>query len=471
MLRHQMPDLDPQWAWAPFEPGGKRPWDMRLAGHLLRRAAGGASFDQLQQAVADGLPATLNRLLEGEKGWRSFYEQAGELADSIAGTTNEAEMRAWWLYVILRSPHPLLEQMTLFWHNHFATSQAKVNDVAAMLGQNQLLRRHALGKFGPLLHEISKDPAMMVWLDTGLNKKGKPNENYARELMELFTLGRGHYSERDIREAARAFTGWSIKDGKYLFVKNEHDAGPKSVFGKSDRFGGEGIVELCLDRPETARFLVVKLIRGFISDTLAPSPRLVEALANPFRDSDYDIQALMRTLLGSNLFFSEHAYRARIKSPTAFAVGIVKGLQGNVNSLNLAQATENLGQKLFFPPSVKGWDGGAAWLNSTTLLMRQNLAQALTGAEDNRFGRRCDPAALIRQRRLENAGDQELVEFFVDLFLQGDLASASRARLLEYRRLSARQPYPVYWTEEDIRDQRVRSLCYLVLTQPEFQLD
>lgn len=471
MFLRKNPRIDPKWAWTAYEPNSRQPWNQKLAGHLLRRAAFGGSAAEQKQALNDGPAATLDRLLAGGPDTSTFYRQADALAEPIGRGVDDAPLRAWWIYVLLHTPHPLREKMTLFWHNHFATSQAKVNDVAAMLGQNQLLRQHALGKFGPLLQDMSKDPAMLVWLDTVQNKKGKPNENYARELMELFSLGRGHYTEKDIREAARAFTGWSLKEGRFSFQKSQHDPGAKTVFGKTSKFGGEQIVELCLDRPEAARFLVVKLIRAFISDTLEPEPELVEALALPFRESDYDVSQLMRRLLSSNLFFSEHSYRARIKTPTEFAVGIVRGLEGNVSAVGLADALENLGQKLFFPPSVKGWDGGAAWLNTNTLLLRQNLAQALTSTEDSRFGRRCDPVALVAKYNLGRASDSQLVDFFAGLFLQNDLPAEARERLIEYRRESAAQAYPSYWTEQDVADHRLRTLCYLVLTQPEMQLD
>ncbi len=465
-----MPDtkIDPRWAWEPYRPSNDQPWDLRQAGHLYRRAGFGTSLPELRNAVKQGPDKSIDLLLKGGPDQQAFEDKAAIVTKGIGD--NEESMRAWWLFRMLHSPHPLQEKLTLFWHNHFATSNAKVNNAGYMIGQNELIRRNALGCFRTLLQEMSKDPAMMVWLDTNQSKKGMPNENYARELMELFSLGIGNYTEEDIREAARAFTGWEIKEGKFRFNRGQHDTGKKTVFGKSGRFGGEDIVNLCLEKPVAAQFIAGKLFRFFVSETIPATPELLEPLAVRFRRSDYDIGDIVGVLLRSNLFFSEHAYRSRVKSPTDFCLGIVRGLEGRVGTIGLAQALENLGQKLFYPPSVKGWDGGTTWLNSTTLLLRQNLALALTSTEDNRFGRRTDPAALVRKQGIREE-DATLVDFFVQLFLQGDLPAASRDSLLAYMKKSRKHPYPVYWTETDFADHRVRALCHLVLTQPEFQLD
>jgi len=461
--------LDPVWAWAEYRPASGNAWDLKKVGHLYRRAAFGASWADLQRGVALGPRKCVDVLLQGGPGQREFDEQTAVMAADIAAANNELSLRALWLYRILHSPHPLREKMTLFWHNHFATSNAKLNNAAYMQGQNDLLRQHALGKFGPLLQDISKDPAMMIWLDTNLSTKGMPNENYARELMELFSLGIGNYTEADIREAARAFTGWEIKDGKYFFNKSQFDATEKTFLGRKGKFRGEDIVQICLEQEACPYFLCRKLFVFLVSETVPPTKELLRPLAERLRKTDFDIADLVATVLRSNLFFSEHAYRTRIKSPTDFGVGIVKALEGRIGATGLAQAMENLGQKLYYPPSVKGWDGGTSWLNSTTLLQRHNLAQALTSTEDNRFGRRLDPAALAARHGKQS--DEEVVGFFLDLFLQGDVPPPTRASLLQYMQKSKQSPYPVYWSQDDVRQHRIRAVCHLVLTQPEFQLD
>ncbi len=461
--------IDPRWAWEPYRPSDKAPWDLRRAGHLLRRATFGASWHDLQTTLKAGPEQAIDTLLKGGPRQDEFDASLQPLAEYIAKGNSGQQLRAWWLQRMLSSPHPLREKLTLFWHNHFATSNAKVRNAGYMLGQYELMRRHALGHFGLLLQELSKDPAMMIWLDTRDSKKGNPNENYARELMELFSLGIGHYTEQDIREAARAFTGWEIKDDKAVFNEKQHDAGTKTVLGQTGSWKGEDIVRICLEQKSTPTFLIGKLYRFFISETVPAAPELIEPLAEQFRKSDYDIGAVVRTMLSSNLFFAPEVYRTRIKAPVDFTLGMVRALEGRVGTLALADVMEQLGQNVFNPPSVKGWDGGPGWLNGQTLLFRQNLALALTSTEDPRFGSRTDPAALVRKHGKKT--DEEVLDFFLQLFLQGDVPAESRDKLRDYQQSSKKQSYPRYWSQEDAADHRVRTLCHLVLTLPEFQLD
>jgi uncharacterized protein (DUF1800 family) len=460
--------LDPKRAWQPYEPSAADPWDLKKVGHFYRRAAFGPTWSDLQVALGDGPDKAIDRLLRGGPGQDEFEKQTGQIAESIRRANSGQQARAWWLYRMLYTPHPLREKLTLFWHNHFATSNAKVNNAGYMLGQYDLMYRHALGHFRPLLQEMSRDPAMMVWLDTSQSKKGMPNENYARELMELFSLGIGHYTEKDIREAAKAFTGWEIKDGKGVLNAKEHDTTQKTVLGKTGNFQGEDVVDICLEQKSAPYFICGKLYRFLISEAAAPSPELLDPLAAQFRKSDYDFGALVKTVLRSNAFFNAAAYRSRIKAPVDFALGIVRGLEGKTGTTAIAATLEELGQNVFYPPSVKGWDGGQTWLNGQTLLTRQNLTLALTSTEDARFGRRTDPAALAKKY---GKSGPHLVDFFLTLFLQGDVNAESRARLEEYDRHVAKQTYPVYWTKQDAEDHRVRSLCRLVLALPEYQLD
>jgi uncharacterized protein (DUF1800 family) len=461
--------FDPRWAWQPYHPSKEAPWNLQRVGHLYRRAAFGANQAELQAGLKAGPEALIAQLLKGKPGLTEFDAEMEPLARNIARYNDAIHLRAWWLARMLHSPHPLQEKITLFWHNHFATSYAKVQSARFMLGQYELMRRHALGSFSELLREMSSDPAMLIWLDGRDSKKGNPNENYAREIMELFSLGVGHYTEKDIREAARAFTGWEIQGMNAIFNARQHDDGAKTVLGQTGRWKAGDIVRLCLEQKAAASFIVGKLYRFLVSETATPRPELLEPLAEQFRNSGYDFGALVRTMLSSNLFFSPPAYRTRIKSPVDFVLNIVRGLEGQVGTTALAQSLEQLGQNLFSPPSVKGWDGGRSWLNGQTLLFRQNLALALISTEDARFGRRCDPAVLVR--KYNKTTDADTVDFFLGLFLQGEVSAETRAHLLAYQRRSQRLSVPVYWTEQDAVDQRVRSLCHLVLTLPEFQLD
>jgi hypothetical protein len=469
MLDASANTIDPRWSWQPYRPSSEAPWNVQRVGHLYRRAAFGATYSELETGLKAGPEALIDQLLSGGPGLAEFDATMEPLAKNIARYNDGGHLSAWWLTRMLHSPHPLQEKITLFWHNHFATSYAKVRSARFMLGQYELMRRHALGRFSDLLREMSLDPAMLIWLDGRDSKKGNPNENYARELMELFSLGIGHYTEKDIREAARAFTGWEIQENKAVFKSRQHDDGKKTVLSRTGNWNADDIVRVCLEQESAASFIVGKLYRFLISDSIEPSPELLRPLARQFREISYDFGLLVRTMLSSNLFFSSQVHRTRIKSPVDFVLNIVRGLEGKIGTTALAQSLEQLGQNLFSPPSVKGWDGGRSWLNGQTLLFRQNLALALTSTADARFGRRCDPGALAR--KYDRKTDTELVDFFLLVFLQGDVSAEARAKLLDYQHHAHKLPAPVYWTEQEVADQRVRSLCHLVLTLPEFQLN
>jgi uncharacterized protein (DUF1800 family) len=276
---------------------------------------------------------------------------------------------------MMHGGHPLREKMTLFWHNHFATSATKVQSATLMYRQNQLLRQHALGKFSTLLHEVGRDPAMLVWLDASQNVKGRPNENYAREVMEIFTLGVGNYTEKDVRESARAFTGWSVEEQRAVFAADRHDDGTKTILGQSGKWKDDDVGRILLDQPAAARFLAGKLYRAFISETEPPAP-LLEALARRFRTSGSRIDTVLGILFRSRLFFSRHAFLRRVKGPVEFVLGAVQSAwPGPASPADLALALEKMGQTLFAPPNVKGWPGGRDWINTSTLLARHNFAE------------------------------------------------------------------------------------------------
>jgi len=299
------------------------------------------------------------------------------------------ELRGWWLREMLATPSPLTERMTLFWHNHFVSSQQKVKYSQLMYRQNVLLRRHALGDFGVMLHAVSKDPAMLIYLDNANNRKGAPNENFAREVMELFTLGEGHYSEQDIKEAARAFTGWSIDldTGEYKWRRFIHDGGQKTVFGQSGNFSGEEVLDILLAQPACAEYVVAKLWREFVSPE--PDQAEVKRIAQRFRDSRYDIKAALRELFLAPAFWHEKNRAALVKSPVELIVGTLKQFEFRYDDpLPFTFAVAQLGQNIFSPPNVKGWPGGDAWINSSTLLARKAVLERLfrateTGAQRN----------------------------------------------------------------------------------------
>ncbi len=293
------------------------------------------------------------------------------------------ELRGWWVEEMIRTPSPLTERMTLFWHNHFVSGQQKVKLAQLMYRQNVTLRANALGRFGDLLHAVARDPAMVIYLDNAQNRKGTPNENFAREVMELFTLGEGHYGEQDIKEAARAFTGWSLDrdTGQFVFRRFIHDYGQKTVLGKTGNLDGDDVLDILLARPETAEFVTAKLWREFVSPD--PDEAEVKRIAARFRDSRYDIKVALQALLTSDAFYAAENRGVLVKSPVDLVVGTLHqfGMRPG-EPVPFAVAAAAMGQNLFAPPNVKGWPGGEAWINTSTLLARKAFLDRLFRADD-----------------------------------------------------------------------------------------
>jgi len=428
---------EPDRAWAPFEPGPDRPWDLAGVAHLHRRAGFSAPWPVLARDLADGPSKAVDRLIEGEatsgdgQPAAEFAAQMDEMGERLGSSASPGRLRGIWLYRMIHTPRPLLERMTLFWHDHFATSIVKVVNPAPMQRQNALLRAHALGDFKALLAAIGKDPAMLVWLDATASRRGKPNENYAREVMELFTLGRGRYTEADIREAARAFTGRFVSGDRFSELPGQHDDGTKTILGRTGKFSGDDVPAILLDQPACAEFLARKLFRQFISEVDPPSAALIAPLAEAFRASGYAVTAAVRRVLGSNLFHDPATRRRRVKGPVEFAVGTLRALEvmrPTVAAEALGEACVRMGQSLYAPPSVAGWDGGPAWINSTALIARTNFALALLSKADKEFGGRCHPDRLAA--RAGNRKPADAANFVADLLVQDALDAPGRDRLL-----------------------------------------
>jgi hypothetical protein len=480
--------VDPTKAWEPWRPDASQRFDLRWAGHLYRRAAFGGTLDELRQAVKDGHEATVDRLLKGDAEAANYEPLIAASGASIAQSGDENNLRGWWLYAMLHSGHPLREKLTLFWHNHFATSIAKVRSAPAMFAQNQIARKYALGTFRAMLSEMSRDPAMLIWLDSNRNVKGAPNENYAREMLELFTLGVGRYSETDVREAARAFTGWHTDGELFTFAPRYHDSGSKTVLGQTGEWDGTDIQKIALSQPAAALFLARKLYRFFVSESADPPNALLEPLAERLRTSDFDIAPVVSTILRSRHLFSEHAYRQRIKSPVEYTLGVVRTVRPAVAPRELVQPLEQMGQMLFAPPNVKGWVGGKAWLNSATVLARQNFAEAMLGGtvapppappppDDGTAATpvfdtvppAAKPAplppdsALVELVRKANAATPaDTVDLLADVFLQGDVAPDDRKKLIEFA--AASDP------KDAERDKRIRETAHALMTMAEYTL-
>ena len=507
--------VDPVKAWQPWEPTKTDPWNLKWAGHLYRRATFGGSPAELKTAVDKGHTATIDLLIQGEpkaKNLENFINDMGmRVAKKYTPNPNfpprdPYELRAWWLYAMLNSGHPLREKMTLFWHNHFATSVAKVKSPILMYQQNKLLRQYALGKFGPFLLDISKDPAMLEWLDSNSNVKGHANENYGREIQELFSLGVGNYTEKDVQEAARAFTGWHTDGEQFEFNAGLHDDDEKTYKGVKGNLDGGDIVKIILKQPECAQFLVRKLYRYLVSETEQPPAKLLEPLAQQFRKSDYDIGALVKTMISSKHFYSEYAFRHRVKCPVEFVLGAVRETaEGMISQQPLVKRIDSMGQGLFSPPNVKGWPGGQTWLSTATVLARQNFGQALAmgtlwketlppqfdfgqeveATEVDGFPVPEDPNAKPGQRPkqptkpeepapfsgvdparhiadLRTASADKIVDRLVDVYLPGGIGKNAHAKLTAF--IADGKP-----TDKAL-DRRVREAVHAIFSMPEYQL-
>jgi uncharacterized protein (DUF1800 family) len=281
----------------------------------------------------------------------------------------------WWANRMLTSPRPLQEKMALFWHGHFASNEAKVRDYRKLLGQLELFQQHGTGNFRDLTVAVAQDPAMLSFLDAGVNVKGASNENFAREIMEIFTMGVGHYTETDIREAARAFTGWNFVDTKFVVNKDQHDDGEKTFLGHTGHLDGVDVIDIIMQQPATADYIAGKIYRYFVRQEL--SPELQKKLGAILRDNHYEITPLLETIFWSRDFYSPASVGTQIKSPVQLAVSTYKKLgQTNIPGVpDFNQATAALGQQLFSPPTVAGWAGGQSWITPGLLLERGNLAR------------------------------------------------------------------------------------------------
>lgn len=384
-------------------------WNAGTAAHLLNRAGFGGTpaeigalakrapadaVDDLVDEVplVDPLPEPswmspdaaarpnrldLRRLTDDERQQRLREYRIREGARMI-------ELRTWWLQRMRTTQRPLQEKLTLFWHGHFATSMEKVRSAYAMYRQNATLRAHAAGSWEDLVAAVAKDPAMLVYLDNAMSRAGQPNENFARELMELFTLGEGQYSEQDVQEAARAFTGWSLAADRFEFQERPRmrDGERKRVLGKSGRFTGDDVIRIVLDQPAAGPFICRKLWAFFAYEE--PEPAIVDSLAATLRAAKGELRPVLKSMFRSRAFYSARAVRMQIKSPVQWLIATLRSLDAPLpDGVVCASILHGLGQDLFAPPNVKGWPGGTAWITTDTLLKRYNFAGLLVKGADS----------------------------------------------------------------------------------------
>ncbi len=376
--------------------------DRELTAHLLRRFGLGASEAELDYYGAQGYEAAVDRLLDFESVPDPIHDVEANTLRNEQGNLPVPIVQGLVYSWLVATQRPLPHKMMLFWHDHFAVSASKVTQSFLMSQHFETLYQGSLGSFPELLESVSKDPAMIFWLDTQENTRQKPNENFAREVMELFTLGIGHYTEADIQQAARAFTGWSIqrqrRDGQpaasYRFIRGQHDNGQKTILGKTGNFSGEDVLTLLVEHPRTAVHLTEKLWKWFVHPD--PDPAVIERHAARFRQSGMDIRAWLKGVMLSPEFRSEASMRAVVKSPIDFCVPTMRALGLGQAVQYLAQqadtpqagrrvllgvvaarATKSQGMEVMFPPDVAGWDGGPAWITSATIVERIKWAESL----------------------------------------------------------------------------------------------
>ena len=473
--------------------------DIELMAHLMRRAGFGATRQELERRVARGYEATVEDLLNpGEAEYlpddiiRRFHVDMHEARfDESTG--------AYWLYRLVTSTNPMEEKIALFWHGIFATGYSKLNNARSLLNQVDMFRRFGLGRLDDLLVELSKDPAMIIWLDNNDNHNGAINENFGRELLELFSMGIGNYTEDDIKECARAFTGWTLGNAEYMAVRVnkdsawpygriawyfdyrdwDHDEGEKTFLGETGRFNGQDIVRIIARQPATARFIARHVYDFFVADevpvpqwayTPPVDPDAIEIMANAYLDSDHDIRSMMRVTFNSD-FFKEPRF-ARVKCPAELVAGTMRlsgGLTRPDPSIIEAHFVGSyMGQTLLDPPSVEGWHEGVEWINSGALVERVNFA-ASQMSDVNKPGVR----AIIERLAVQNGGrfsPKELVDACLDLMGPITISDdASRAALVEH--VSRQGGLSLHGHEPgDDAEKRVGELLGMIASTREYQL-
>ena len=387
---------DPEAAWSAYRPSSSEPWDEPRVAHLHRRAGFGATWGQVVRDKAEGPEPSIRRVLDGQargpdgRPAEEFAEVVAAMEESARRRPSIGRVQYLWLYRMIVSPHPLAERMTLAWHGHFATSQQKVDDPVAILDQNLAQRRLWRAPFGRLVARMLDDRALLAWLDGFDSRKARPNENLARELLELFALGEGNYTEADIKGVARALTGRRlIRAGDYGGEiqpdPSEHDIGPETFLGRTGSFDATDVARIVVAQPAAAIHVARRLYRTFVSDVDEPPKDLLEPLAVAMRTTDdVDITRGIETVVRSRLFHSAWCRGRRVKGPIDYAVGSARAAEAFdplPDLVDMEIGLGRMGQRPFFPPNVSGWPAGLAWLRGPALLARANFAAGFLNDE------------------------------------------------------------------------------------------
>lgn len=494
------------------------------ASHLLWRAGFGCTWEEAEKLAKLGLAGAIESLVNlptapktdapsscmrppGETE-RELREKVGSLSETQRNKLRQererdereklVELRFWWLNRMLTTSRPLEEKMTLFWHSHFASAYGdKIRHAYSLWQQNETLRRYALSGFDELTQKIVRDPTMLVWLDNANNVRGHANENLARELMELFTLGVGNYTEKDVQESARALTGNHIDRDQWSFVFNSgaHDEGEKTFLGKKGNFKAEDIVKIICAQPACPRFITHKLLEFFVYEN--PEPALVEEAAALFRKVDLHVGAFLAALFQSQIFYSTKAQASVVKSPAMLTVGALKSFRVPVPEKNVVlDALRLMGQDLFIPPDVNGWLGGMAWINSNMLLIRYNFSNfLLNGVSPDQFKTyKKDASAFKRREFVESqrtskpidwspreqlrqlgadrklATGADVVDYYIREFLGRPVSQELRAEFIAFAETDAAGGKKSFSINDSNFDERVRGLVHLIMSSPDYQL-
>ena len=429
--------------------------DIGLMAHLMRRAGFGATRDELEALVENGYEAAVDGLLDPGPAdampddiIRRYHVDQSELRIQGAGAAN-------WLYKMVSTSAPLEEKIALFWHSLFATGERKVNNLKTMMSQVDMFRRHGLGSFRTLLLELSRDPAMLYWLDNNENHGHAVNENYGRELLELFSMGVGNYTERDVKECARAFTGWTVEAAEYMTLRStkasiwpygrvsfqfeyrpgDHDGSEKEFLGETGRFDGRDVIDIIVRQPATAKFVATRLFLFFASDEVeGRGEQLIDEMARTYFDSGYEIRAMLRTLFLSEYFRSEAARFARVKSPVELVAGVLR-LTGEFawprrEIWDAAVAVQYMGQELLNPPNVEGWHEGSEWIDSGSMVERVNFAAEHLGNSDQPGVRAC--VDRLRRMNGESMTPADAVDHCLDILGPVQVSGDTREALVDH---------------------------------------
>ena len=456
--------------------------------HLLRRAGFGPSPTDLQTYLSLGVSGAMDRLLNYAHVSNDVDQRLASLHLSF---TTRANLVRWWLARMTLTQRPFEEKMTLFWHGVLTSSYAKIGksvNLPLMIQQNTLLRSHALGRFDDLMLAISTDPAMLYWLDGRSNTGAAPNENYSRELMELFTMGIGNYTQDDVHQGAKALSGWVVRDGKGVFVPRRFYEGTITYLGQTGHLGLTDVIRLVCAHPSTPGHLARRMWSFFVYDN--PSPSDLQPLIDAYHQSDHQISAMVQAMFHSPAFFSEKAYRARVKSPTEFVVGAVRavGLTPDVPALTImGQASAAMGQTVFDPPNVAGWPGdgvSASWMSTQAWLSRVNfvnlLLQGATGALKSHHGGTASAAGAAAASPLQQViaaqklgKPDDVVNYFVALLLDDQLTSDRRDMLTAALagEASAAGPTLALAGGAKLSAAALRQALYLLMAAPEYQMN